>query len=144
MVLSTLCNRAMPLLRFDIGDRAVFAAGRCACGRASAQMLEFTGREGDMITLPSQRRISPYLLTTAIESEASILQYRIVQMSAAAFRVDVIVRTPGQSALWRQRLCTELQRIVGEPAEFAVREVDVLERAPSGKRSVFARAEAAH
>jgi phenylacetate-CoA ligase len=137
VILSTVCNVAMPLLRFDIGDRALFGEDICPCGRASPHMLEFVGREGEMIDLPSGRRLSPYLLTTAIEPESSILQYRIFQTGPNAFRIDVIVRSPGQSATWQRAMCAELERIIGEPAEFAVREVDALERAPSGKRSVF-------
>ncbi|HEY6451730.1 MAG TPA: hypothetical protein VIX87_03950 [Steroidobacteraceae bacterium] len=138
--LSTLCNFAMPLLRFDIGDRAVFGDAPCACGRAAPHMLEFTGREGDMITLPSGRRLSPYLLTTAIESEDSILQYRVVQTGTSAFRIEAIVRSPGQSAAWRERVCAELERLLGEPARIEVQEVAALERTAGGKRSVFQRA----
>jgi phenylacetate-CoA ligase len=139
MMLSTLCDFAMPLLRFDIGDHGTFGADACPCGRASPHMLEFTGRESDMITLPSRRRVSRCLLTNVMDCEESILQYRIVQSQADAFRVEVVVRTPGQSGLWQARVCAELARMVGESVCFAVREVDELERAPSGKRSVFIR-----
>jgi phenylacetate-CoA ligase len=140
VILSSLCNFAMPLLRFEIGDRAAFDSNACACGRASPQLGEFAGREGDIITLPSRRRLSPYLLTTAIETAGSILQYRIVQTHSDAFRIDVTVRSPGESAMWRSRLCAELERVTGEPVRFEVREVDALERDPGGKRSVFVRA----
>jgi phenylacetate-CoA ligase len=142
LVLSTLCNFAMPLLRFDIGDHAAFGADSCPCGRASAHMLEFIGRDSDMITLPSGKRVSRCVLTNVLDYEESILQYRIVQSQADAFRIDAVVRTPGQSGLWRARVCAELARLVGEPVRFAVREVNELERAPSGKRSVFVRANA--
>jgi phenylacetate-CoA ligase len=142
MILSTLCNFAMPLLRFDIGDLATFDADPCPCGRASAHMLEFTGRESDMITLPSRRRISRSLLTNVIDGESSILQYRIVQTQADVFRVDVVVRAPGESGSWRGRVCAELERVIGEPVGFTVCEVDALERAASGKRSVFIRTNA--
>ncbi|HLF10680.1 MAG TPA: hypothetical protein VJA26_05655, partial [Gammaproteobacteria bacterium] len=57
VVLSSLCNTAMPLLRFDIDDRAMFGSNTCPCGRSSPQMLELAGRDGDMITLPSGRRL---------------------------------------------------------------------------------------
>jgi phenylacetate-CoA ligase len=142
VILSTLCNVAMPLLRFDIGDRAMFGEDTCPCGRSSPHMLEFVGREGDMIDLPSGRRLSPYLLTTAIEAESSILQYRIFQTTPNAFRIDVIVRSPGQSALWQRDVCAQLAGVIGEPAKVCVREVETLERAASGKRSVFARTDA--
>lgn len=140
VVLSTLCNQAMPLLRFAIGDRALFGSNSCACGRESAHLLEFIGREGDMIVLPSGRTLSPYLLTTAIEAQSSILQYRIIQTAADAMRIDVIVRSPGESAQWQQRVCAELDRMVAEPVRFEVREVNTLTRDPSGKRSVYLRA----
>lgn len=139
VILTSLCNFAMPLLRFDIGDRAVFGFDVCTCGRRSPHMVEIAGREGDMITLPSGRRLSPYLLTTAIESVESILQYRIVQTEANAFRIDAVVRSPGQSSRWQGPLCAELTRRAAEPVGFMVQEVDHLARAPSGKRSVFVR-----
>lgn len=143
VVLSSLCNFAMPLLRFSIGDRAVFGSGACACGRQSLTLLAIEGREGDMIDLPDGRRISPYLLTTAIESEEAILQYRIVQSGAGAFYVDVVVGARGDSARWRARVCSDLQQLLGREVTVAVREVERLERAPSGKRSVFQRVPAA-
>ena len=139
VVLSSLCNFAMPLLRFSIGDRAVFGSSACRCGRHSFNLLAFEGREGEMIELPDGRRISPYLLTTAIESERSILQYRIVQSAARAYRVDVIVAARGDSLRWRDPVCSRLQRLLGSEVAVTVREVERLERAASGKRSVFQR-----
>jgi phenylacetate-CoA ligase len=138
VVLSSLCNRAMPLLRYNIGDRAVFGSHSCTCGRASLHLTEFSGREGDMISLPVGRRVSPYLLTTVIESEDSILQYRINQTALRDFRIDVIVKAPGESMRWRERVCKQLEHVLGD-VTIDVNEVDRLERAPSGKRSVFVR-----
>lgn len=137
VVLSSLCNRAMPLLRYDIGDRAVFGSNSCACGRASLHLIEFSGREGEMIALPAGRRISPYLLTTVIESVDSILQYRINQTALRVFRIDVIVKSPGDSCRWREQISKQLELVLGDDITIDVCEVDRLERAPSGKRSVF-------
>jgi phenylacetate-CoA ligase len=137
VVLSTLCNRAMPLLRFQTGDQATFDHEPCPCGRQSGHFSGFAGRVADTITLPSGRRLMPYLLTTDIELEESILQYRIVRTEADAFRIDAVVRQPGQSAAWRERVGAQFLRIAGEPLRVSVREVAALERAPSGKRSVF-------
>jgi phenylacetate-CoA ligase len=137
VVLSTLCNRAMPLLRFQTGDQATFDREPCPCGRQSSQFFSFAGRVADTITLPSGRRLMPYLLTTDIELEESILQYRIVQTEPDAFRIDAVVRQPGQSDAWRDRVGARFSRVAGERLRVSVREVTELERAPSGKRSVF-------
>jgi hypothetical protein len=91
-----------------------------------------------MISLPVGRRVSPYLLTTVIESEDSILQYRINQTALRDFRIDVIVKAPGESMRWRERVCKQLEHVLGD-VTIDVNEVDRLERAPSGKRSVFVR-----
>jgi phenylacetate-CoA ligase len=140
LIISTISNRAMPLIRFDVGDTAMFAAGPCPCGRESPCLEQIGGREGDMIDLPSGRRLSPYLLTTAIESHDLVRTYRIVQTSDGAFRVDLAV-AGGQPPLdWQERLCAELRRIVAEPAHFTLRFVDAINRSPGGKRSVFVRA----
>lgn len=142
LVLSTLCNLAMPLLRFDIGDRAVFGDDRCPCGRASPVLAAVAGREGEMIELPSGRRLSPYLLTTEIESHLPIRKYRVIQTARDAFRVEVVVANPAVDQEWQDRLCAALGRVVAEPVKFSLRVVDDIDRSPGGKRAVFVRAPA--
>ena len=139
LVLTTLVNTGMPLIRFAIGDQATFDSEPCACGRRSPCLSQIDGREGDVITLPSGKRLSPYLLTTVIEADASILQYRIVQTTPSAFRIDVVRRLNMVSQRSDAELCGELLKFAAE-ANFSVREVDVLERPANGKRSVFVRA----
>jgi len=140
LVLTTLCNRAMPLLRFDIGDRAMFHSGPCRCGRAGPCLVEIAGREGEMITLPSGRHLSPYLMTTAIEAHESVRKYQIVQTGSDAFRVDLVLAGERASPDWQDSLCAELAHIAAEPVQFSVRVVDEIDRTPGGKRSVFVRA----
>ena len=140
LVLTTLCNRAMPLLRFDIGDRAVFHNGPCPCRRAGPCLEEIAGREGEMIVLPSGRHLSPYLLTTAIEAHGSVRKYQIIQTGIEAFRVDLVLAGERASQDWQGRLCAELAHIAAEPVQFSVRVVDEIDRTPGGKRSVFVRA----
>jgi phenylacetate-CoA ligase len=140
VVLSTLCNRAMPLLRFDVGDTARFAREPCPCGRESPCLEEIAGREGDMIELPSGRRLSPYLLTTAIEAHDLVRTYQIVQTADGAFRVDLAIAGDRPSPEWQHRLRAELAGIIAEPAVVALRFVDTIDRSAGGKRSVFLRA----
>ena len=142
LVLSTLCNLAMPLLRFDIGDRAVFGDDRCPCGRASPVLAAVAGREGEMIELPSGRRLSPYLLTTEIEQHLPIRKYRLIQTARDAFRVEIVVANAEVGQECQERLCAALGRIVAEPVKISLRLVDEIDRSPGGKRAVFVRAPA--
>jgi phenylacetate-CoA ligase len=139
ILLSTVCNRAMPLLRFSIGDNGMFAEAPCSCGRKGPTLHRFTGREGDVIQLPSGRRISPYLLTTFIEEHDAVKQYRIVQEDAHSLRLDVVLHDFAKMNGWQDTLASKLMHIISEPVEVRVRLVSRLERSASQKQSVFER-----
>ncbi len=137
LVLSTLINRAMPLLRFRIGDEGEAAAGACACGRESPGLVGIQGRAGDHITLPSGRQVSPYLLTTAIEQDAALLQYRVVETRSGHFRVELVAQS--EAARDDVALCAQLRNLCGGEGKFEIARLPALPRAGSGKRSVFLR-----
>ena len=122
LVFTTLVNRAMPLIRFSIGDQATVSDEPCACGRQSAWLSQIEGREGELITLPSGRRLSPYLLTTVIEADASILQYRIVQTAPANFRIDVVRRPKSWASAARRRSVRRASRVAAENVDFSLRD----------------------
>jgi hypothetical protein len=86
-----------------------------ACTRTNTERFPLRARS--RASTSRGRRLSPYLLTTVIESESSILQYRIFHTEPNAFRIDVIVRSAGQSASWQRQVCAELGRVIGEPAD---------------------------
>jgi len=79
IVLTSLLNRAMPLIRYAIGDQGKFLAKSCSCGRPFELMDVPKGRTADSLRAWSGKTISPYTLTTAIESISGIRQYQIIQ-----------------------------------------------------------------
>ncbi len=57
--LTTLCNRAMPLLRFNTEDMGSLETGQsCACGRETPLLKVSYGREADVSELPDGHRVS--------------------------------------------------------------------------------------
>lgn len=138
IVLSTLCNRAMPLLRFQTGDLGKLEHTACACGRRSPQLHVDMGRETDMLELPDGRRLSPYLLTTLIETLPGLHQYHIrhdaptrltVQISAsAALGADVL-----------ESCRNRLRQLLGATVDVTMERVTQFERGAGGKHKVFVR-----
>lgn len=143
LVLTSLVNRAMPLIRFATGDQAVFGDEACPCGRQSPCLSGIDGRVGDVITLPSGRRLSPYVLTTAIEADSSVLQFRIVQTAPSSIRIEIVRKSGTAPEKPADELCAELARLATEPLEFTAHDVEGFERPANGKRSVFTRSVAA-
>jgi phenylacetate-CoA ligase len=50
-------ERAMPLLRYQLGDRACMVPGSCGCGSSFRRMKLASGRVNDYVILPGGRRI---------------------------------------------------------------------------------------
>lgn len=139
LVLTTLCNRAMPLLRFQTGDLgAVDDSATCPCGRRSPQLSLVSGREGDVLLLPDGKRLSPYLLTTVIETLPGIHQYQIRHDTPTRLTVQFVApATPGVHTLetCRRRLC----ELLGGRLDVTLERVQRFERGPGGKHKVFVR-----
>jgi phenylacetate-coenzyme A ligase PaaK-like adenylate-forming protein len=71
----------MPLLRYDQGDQCRLIEEPCPCGRKTVRIAPPLGRNADMVTLPSGRKISCFSLDIALRDEVTLRQYRFVQKS---------------------------------------------------------------
>lgn len=80
-LLTSLHNKAMPLIRYQVGDLVEVKIQKCACGRNSSVLQSISGREIEMMCLPGGKKISPYLLTTVIEENNLISKYQIRQVA---------------------------------------------------------------
>jgi phenylacetate-CoA ligase len=57
IIVTDLMNRAMPIIRYDVGDSAMPGDQPCACGRGLPTMKSFAGRVAKLIDLPDGRTI---------------------------------------------------------------------------------------
>ncbi|MBI3595923.1 MAG: phenylacetate--CoA ligase family protein [Nitrospirae bacterium] len=137
LLISSLTNYAMPLLRFDIGDRAELGQGRCPCGRPSPYLRNIHGREADFIQLPDGKRVSPYLLTMTIEAHPSIQKYQIVQKSATELTIEFIARNDVDTHGISEALSGKLQKLLDGHIHITFNKVDQIHRSESGKFQII-------
>lgn len=57
LLITDLVNRGMPLIRYEIGDRAVLGTTPCSCGDPRPRLERIEGRTLDAIPLPSGKLI---------------------------------------------------------------------------------------
>lgn len=136
LLVTSLTNRAMPFIRFDMGDLAnINSPGRCRCGRRSPYLTDIGGRRASYLRLPSGRRISPYLLTTTVENDPAVRKYRFVQTAPDRLRLEY-VRARGAGDVDRHVIEEALVKVVGEPIAVSFRARSDIPRAPGGKHHV--------
>jgi phenylacetate-CoA ligase len=134
LVGTLLVNRAMPLLRYRIGDRGSLLVECCGCGHPFPLLGVVTGRRADVMVLAGGHRVSPYALTCAMEQVGDVLRYRVTQLEPARLRVSAIL-DPGAD---RNRIAGRIRAVMqGEIAHFLETDVEFVDRLPTGPRAKF-------
>ncbi len=90
VLVTTLENRLAPLVRYEIGDYALAAAGRCECGRTLPLIGKILGRAMNLFRLHDGQLISPWHLSSAVRNCAEVKQFQIVQNAVGRFTVRFI------------------------------------------------------
>lgn len=142
LLITSLVNKAMPLIRFDIGDYAELSDDPCECGRASPYLTDIVGREAEFLQLADGRRCSPFLLTTAIETTPGLLKFQFVQHADLSLELKVVLAESFDSVdssirLLRQRL----HEVLGPGVIVAITPVESIARTQAGKHKVVVQME---
>lgn len=125
-----LLNADMPLIRYDIGDRATLLPDNgCACGRALPLMSSVEGRHDDTIYTLNGRAIGR--LTMVFDTDLPIYEGQIVQEDWDRIRVRV-VPAPGYRRADGEALVGRIRDRVG-PMEYVLEETDAIARTGNGK-----------
>lgn len=98
IVVSSLCNYAAPLIRYEIGDYAV--AGQvelCSCGSTLPIIKSISGRKRNRLMMPSGDAEFPYLGEHRQFFEITqqeVEQFQFVQKTVEEIDVSYVVKTP--------------------------------------------------
>lgn len=133
LVVTDLTNRAMPMLRYQVGDVGVLADRRCPCGRGLPLLERLEGREADYVVTPAGELISGISLTENFALHVpGVAQLQIVQETVRRFRFRV-VRGPDFGPASLRRLAGLVAERFGPGIEYECEYVSQIPRGPSGK-----------
>ena len=131
VVLTGLINRAMPLIRYRIGDRASWSdEDRCPCGRSMPIVERIEGRKEDYL-YTSQRgwvgRMDP-----ALKGVNGILECQFIQETMHRLRI-LLVPAADFSAADRALLAKNVKDRLGASIHLDFEIVAQIPRGPNGK-----------
>lgn len=130
MICTGLHNRAMPFIRYRIGDQAIMGKGTCPCGLQFPIVERIEGRIEDYVRTPDGRfvgRLDHVFKDVNCVREAQILQEQIDEV------VLRVVRAEGYDAHEEQIILTEIRQRLGSGMRIRFDYVDSIERTASGK-----------
>jgi phenylacetate-CoA ligase len=109
IVVTSLYNYAMPLIRYLVGDVGRFLEGTCSCGRTLPLLAPETGRAVDYVVLGDGREVSPYTVMTPVEALSGVAQFEILQEA-----IDRVVVRVVPSASWGEGTRTAIIESLAE------------------------------
>jgi phenylacetate-CoA ligase len=132
ILITGLTNRAMPLLRYTIGDIGAASAEICPCGRGFPVMQLVEGRADDFIIMPSGRQFSPRSVNPAFEFLPGVKEHVLVQETLD--RIMVYVNIASEHAITTPQLIVEaLLKLFEEPVQIEVVQTTEFEHGRTGK-----------
>ena len=135
VLVTTLQNFAMPLIRYDIGDYAAFGEP-CPCGRGLPVLAHIHGRKRNMLRLPDGTTHWPSFPEERWVGLAPLTQVQVVQ-KALDHVVLRVCATRTLEADERAQLVATFQDTLRFPHRISIDEVAAIPRAANAKFEDF-------
>ena len=135
VVVTCLDNRAMPLIRYRLGDIASLHQGPCSCGSSFPRLKEVQGRTGDgLLTVDRETRVPAGMVIDYLEGTLGLKDYQLLQRN----RRTIVVRLAKQFQTpdVAQTLRDYLHSLLGSDATLDLASWDN-DRLPAKYRPVF-------
>jgi phenylacetate-CoA ligase len=132
VLVTTLQNHLMPLIRYEIGDYAIAAQGSCRCGRTLPLLGPILGRAINLFVDGAGKRFVPWPLIRPIRAREWITQFQVVQSAVGRFAVR-FVADRDLSSQDEAEIIAHFETIARGPATIEFQRLTQIERAPSGK-----------
>lgn len=141
-VVTSLYNYTMPLIRYDLGDLAIWSDDKCACGRSWPLLKEISGRFMDFVTLPSGKKVPFGLILVFLRAIEGIKRFQvIVQESKKNVIAKIICNRNAREKdreLIRQKVMSKVKlALLYEGFNIQVKFENTILQQPSGKIPFF-------
>lgn len=118
VLITTLENRLMTLIRCEIGDYAVASQGVCHCGRTLPTIGRVIGRGINLFRLPDGKQTSPWPLVGPLREQPQLRQFQIVQKTPYRYLVR-FVADKDLTAAAQQEIARGFSQILGDEVRVA-------------------------
>jgi phenylacetate-CoA ligase len=132
LLVTSLTNRLMPFIRYDLGDSGRLIEGECACGSPFPIMEMGVCRHNDLIKTPGGKQIHPGVFNHLLDGLTQIRQFQWVQRELNRLELNLVCAEI-LNAETLARIEAELHAKVDALMQLDVRYVDEIPRSVSGK-----------
>ncbi len=132
LIITNLTNYSMPLIRYRIGDKAIFSDAACQCGSRLPLIKKLLGRDRDIVLTKGSKPVPGYLLVEVVNKNQLPGQFQFIQREKGELTINLVgydLLSDEQETL----LMNKVRTIMGEDANIKINPLDDIEREKSGK-----------
>ena len=132
LLITSLTNFLMPMIRYENGDNGKLKSGRCGCGSAFPMMEMGVCRSNDFIKTRAGKKIAPSYFNRLLDGVTGIKQYQFVQTEWDKLNLNI----QADSRLERDSLNSvgkKIRQDIDQGLQLEINYLDRIERSRSGK-----------
>jgi phenylacetate-CoA ligase len=138
IVVTSLINYAMPLIRYDIGDLGAWAEAPCSCGRVWPLLRSITGRISDTFVTADGTLVAGEYFNYVFYLQDWVEKFQVVQESTRRIRARIVRRKDmpeagGAEAAGLEEIVQKVRLALGADCSVSFEFVDDIEPSASGK-----------
>jgi phenylacetate-CoA ligase len=146
LVLTTLCKRAMPMIRYRTRDITALNPEPCACGRTLRRIQRIARRSDDMLIIRGVNLFPSQIEAALLAAEGTLPHYQIVVdrvkgLDELEIQVEVTAEifsdTVGALEKLQQELAQAVERVIGIRAHIRLVQPHAIQRSEGKARRVL-------
>ncbi|WP_183359082.1 phenylacetate--CoA ligase family protein [Geomonas limicola] len=134
VVVTELHAKAVPFVRYRLGDRGILLPSGCSCGRNLPLLKISAGRKDDYIRTPEGKIVYDAILAYTLKR--GIVQFKAVQPTLDKLRIDIVTDDKFSTHL-EEMYKSILQDALSNSLVIEFVKVDHIDREKSGKMRYF-------
>ncbi|MGD6831740.1 phenylacetate--CoA ligase family protein [Sutcliffiella halmapala] len=141
VIVTSLTNFAMPLLRYKIGDLAVWSDKQCSCGRGLPLFKEITGRTTDVFVREDGGIVDPTYfihIVGVVLFDEWIKKFQVIQEEKSLVKILIVLKDNTEDPMTKYKtsldqMIEKIQLVMGNQCRVKIEFTDDIPPAPSGK-----------
>jgi phenylacetate-CoA ligase len=130
VIVTSLTNYAMPLLRYEHGDLGWYTDEPCGCGRTSRR-IDIEGRLQALVLSPDGRPIPTSAWMDALIPDPGVALFKVNQLDVSRFEVELL-QDPDRP-LDQPAILGRLRDVLWDGCEVTLKPTRRIQPSPSGK-----------
>ena len=138
IIVTTLNNYSMPLIRYEIGDRGIKAPyKKCLCGVVFSKLQSLTGRSEDRVITPDGQYIDSIFFLHIIGVECNqtgdVKKFQVVQKKKSEIEINIVPKKDVLDDTVKDNIKNQIQNRLGSSIKVIINIVQDIVRTPNGK-----------